>query len=63
MEIFWTLIEPILTAYPVKKICEIGVAEGAFTARLLAWGPGAWLRVRWHRSRDRSGCRWAGFRC
>lgn len=38
MEIFWTLIEPILTAFPARRICEIGVAEGAFTARLLAWG-------------------------
>lgn len=37
MEIFWTLIEPILTAFPARRICEIGVAEGAFTARLLAW--------------------------
>ena len=38
MEVFWTLIEPILSTFPAKKICEIGVAEGAFTARLLEWG-------------------------
>ncbi len=38
MEIFWTLIEPILATFPAKRICEIGVAEGVFTSRLLAWG-------------------------
>ena len=38
MEIFWPLLEPILTTFPAKKICEIGVAQGALTARLLAWG-------------------------
>jgi hypothetical protein len=38
MNVFWTLIEPILTAFPARRICEIGLAEGAFTARLLAWG-------------------------
>ena len=38
MEIFWTLIQPILTVFPARRICEVGVAEGAFTARLLAWG-------------------------
>ena len=37
LEIFWTLIEPILRTFPASRICEIGVAEGAFTARLLAW--------------------------
>lgn len=38
MDIFWPLIEPILTAFPARKVCEIGLAKGAFTARLLAWG-------------------------
>lgn len=38
MAIFWTLIEPILTTFPARRVCEIGLAEGAFTARLLAWG-------------------------
>ena len=37
MDIFWTLIEPILAAFPARRVCEIGVAEGAFTARLLTW--------------------------
>ena len=37
LEIFWPLIEPILAARQPRRICEIGVAAGALTGRLLAW--------------------------
>lgn len=37
LEIFWPLIEPVLDALRPRRICEIGVAAGALTDRLLAW--------------------------
>ena len=37
LEIFWPLIEPILAALQPRRVCEIGVAAGALTERLLAW--------------------------
>lgn len=37
LEIFWPLIEPILDALQPRRICEIGVAAGALTNRLLGW--------------------------
>ena len=37
LEIFWPLIEPILDAFQPRRVCEIGVAAGALTERLLAW--------------------------
>ena len=37
LEIFWPLIEPILNDLQPRRICEIGVAAGALTNRLLAW--------------------------
>ncbi len=40
LEIFWPLIEPILTALGPRRVCEIGVASGALTGRLLAWMDG-----------------------
>lgn len=38
--VFWGLIEPVLTALKPMRLCEIGVAEGVLTARLLDWGQG-----------------------
>ena len=35
---FWPLIEPVLTLLQPRRLCEIGVEQGGFTARLLAWG-------------------------
>ena len=37
LEIFWSLIEPILAAIEPRRVCEIGVAAGALTERLLLW--------------------------
>ncbi len=37
LEIFWPLIEPILDALQPRRICEVGVAAGALTERLLTW--------------------------
>ena len=35
---FWPLIEPVLMLLQPRRLCEIGVETGIFTARLLAWG-------------------------
>ncbi len=37
LEIFWPLIEPILDGLAPQRICEVGVAAGALTERLLGW--------------------------
>ncbi len=37
LEIFWPLIEPVLDAHGARRVCEVGVAAGALTERLLAW--------------------------
>lgn len=31
-------MEPVLAALGARRVCEVGVAAGALTARLLAWG-------------------------
>ncbi|MDB5071833.1 MAG: hypothetical protein JWM87_2944, partial [Candidatus Eremiobacteraeota bacterium] len=37
---FWPLLEPVLNALAPRRVCEIGVEDGAFAAQLLAWcGP------------------------
>ncbi len=41
MAVFWRLIEPVLTALRPARLCEIGVAKGAFSAQLLRWAQGA----------------------
>ncbi len=38
LDAFWPLIEPILAALGPRRLCEIGVDQGIFTDRLLAWG-------------------------
>lgn len=38
LDAFWPLIEPALTALRPRRLCEIGVDQGIFTDRLLAWG-------------------------
>jgi hypothetical protein len=35
LAVFWNLIEPLMTAAAPKRICEIGVGQGEFTALLL----------------------------
>lgn len=37
MEVFWSLIEPLLDSRQPRRICEIGLEAGALTARLLGW--------------------------
>ena len=34
---FWPLLEPVLDALAPRRVCEIGVEDGAFGAQLLAW--------------------------
>lgn len=37
LDAFWPLIEPILESLQPRRLCEIGVDQGIFTDRLLAW--------------------------
>ncbi len=37
LDAFWPLTEPILAALAPRRLCEIGVDQGLFTRRLLAW--------------------------
>ncbi|HWT06361.1 MAG TPA: class I SAM-dependent methyltransferase [Xanthomonadales bacterium] len=34
---FWPLLEPVLDALAPRRICEVGVEDGAFAAQLLEW--------------------------
>jgi Methyltransferase domain len=34
---FWPLLEPVLNALVPRSVCEIGVADGAFSRALIAW--------------------------
>lgn len=34
---FWPLLEPVLDALAPRRVCEVGVEEGAFAAQLLGW--------------------------
>ena len=38
LDAFWPLMEPILAGLQPRRLCEIGVDQGIFTRRLLAWG-------------------------
>lgn len=38
LDAFWPLVEPLLAGLHPRRLCEIGVDEGIFTRRLLAWG-------------------------
>ncbi len=37
LDAFWPLVEPVLAALAPRRLCEIGVDQGIFTRRLLAW--------------------------
>jgi hypothetical protein len=37
MEVFWEAIEPLLDAVRPARLCEIGVSDGRFSARLIAY--------------------------
>jgi Methyltransferase domain len=37
LNVFWSLIDPILARLAPQRLCEIGVETGAFTERLLVW--------------------------
>lgn len=34
---FWPLLEPVLDALVPRRVCEVGVEDGAFAAQLLDW--------------------------
>ena len=34
---FWPLLEPVLNALAPRRVCEVGVEDGAFAAQLLDW--------------------------